>query len=46
MNQYENLVNRLQAEIDHEIRERDDDSSADEAIKDIDTRLILLNMQK
>ena len=47
MNQYDNLVQRLTAEMDNELRERDSDAdNEDGGIKDFDTRLLLLNMHK
>lgn len=47
MNQYDNLVQRLTAEMDNELRERDSEGdNEDGGIKDFDTRLLLLNMHK
>ena len=47
MNQYDSLVQRLTAEIDNELRERDSDGdNEDGGNKDFDTKLMLVNMNK
>lgn len=46
MNHYDDIVQRLAAEMENELRERDSDSEEDSGIKDFDTRLMLLNMHK
>jgi hypothetical protein len=46
MNHYDDIVQRLAAEMENELRERDSDGEDDGGIKDFDTKLMLLNMHR
>ncbi len=46
MNQYDDLVQRLTAEMENELRERDSDGDDEGGIKDFDTRMMLMDMNK
>ena len=46
MDHYEDIVQRLAAEMESELRVRDSDGDEEGGIKDFDTKLMLLNMHK
>lgn len=46
MDHYDDIVQRLAAEMESELRVRDSDGEEDGGIKDFDTKLMLLNMHK
>ncbi len=46
MNQYDDLVQRLTAEMENELRERDTDGEEELVVKDFETRTTLLAMSK
>ena len=46
MDHYDDIVQRLAAEMESELRVRDSEGDEEGGIKDFDTKLMLLNMDK